>query len=166
MNSRNYKNPLTWFAVGFGSGLSPFAPGTLASFIAGLIFYYLFFPFSQPHSMKLICVSYLVFLLVSFFFGLFIYKSIMNNEKDEKIFVWDEFVGMWIACFPLFLLSSPWPWILISLISFRIFDIWKPLFIGYFDRLKGALGVMMDDVLAGLISALVLYGSFNLLKLS
>ena len=41
MKDLNFKNPLTWFAVGFGSGLSPLAPGTLASFIAGLIFYFL-----------------------------------------------------------------------------------------------------------------------------
>ena len=39
----NYKNPLTWFAVGFGSGLSPWAPGTFGTLMAGLLFYFLIF---------------------------------------------------------------------------------------------------------------------------
>ena len=57
----------------------------------------------------------------------------MGKEKDAKIFVWDEFVGMWISCFPLFLFASPWPWILLSFVLFRIFDIWKPFPINYID---------------------------------
>ena len=163
MKEVNYKNPLTWFALGFGSGLSPFAPGTVASFIAGLLFYYLFFPFFQALTFASAFLLYLIFLLICFFFGLGIYKSTMRGEKDAKIFVWDEFVGMWTACFPLILFSSPWPWILLSLVLFRIFDIWKPSLISYFDRSEGALGVMMDDVIAGLLSAMVSLGIFYFL---
>ncbi len=77
----------------------------------------------------------------------------MVSEKDAKIFVWDEFVGMWIASFPLVAFEPFWPWIILSFILFRIFDIWKPQPIGYFDKLDSPYGVMMDDAIAGLISA-------------
>ena len=163
MKEVNYKDPLTWFALGFGSGLSPLAPGTVASFIAGLLFYYLFFPFFEAQTLGSAFLIYLIFLLICFFFGLEIYKRTMRGEKDAKIFVWDEFVGMWIACFPLILFLPPWPWILLCFVLFRIFDIWKPSLIGYFDRSEGVLGVMMDDVMAGFFSAIVLVGIFYFL---
>ena len=163
MKEVNYKDPLTWFALGFGSGLSPLAPGTVASFIAGLLFYYLFFPFFEAQTLGSAFLIYLIFLLICFFFGLEIYKRTMRGEKDAKIFVWDEFVGMWIACFPLILFLPPWPWILLCFVLFRIFDIWKPSLIGYFDRSEGVLGVMMDDVMAGFFSAIVVVGIFYFL---
>ena len=133
----NYKTLLTWFAVGFGSGLSPWVPGTSGSLMAGIFFYFLIFPFLKPFAFIFVVLIYLFLLISSFFFGLYIYKKTMGEEKDAKIFVWDEFVGMWIACFPLLLFPSPWPWILISFVLFRIFDIWKPSLIGYFDRSEG-----------------------------
>ena len=80
----------------------------------------------------------------------------MGAEKDSKIFVWDEFVGMWLACFPLVVFESFWPWIIFSFVLFRIFDIWKPLPISYFDNLDSPYGVMMDDIIAGLFSALII----------
>ena len=158
-----FKKFLTLFAVGFGSGLFPWAPGTVASLIAGLFFYLLIIPFLEPFSLTYIVLIYTIFLITGFFFGLYIYKKTMGEEKDAQKFVWDEFVGMWIACFPLILFSFPWPWILLSFVLFRIFDIWKPSLIGHFDRSEGALGVMMDDVMAGLFTAIVLVGIFYFL---
>jgi len=76
------------------------------------------------------------------------------------MFVWDEFVGMWIASFPLVVFESFWPWIIFSFVLFRIFDIWKPQPVSYFDKLDNPYGVMMDDVIAGLISALILTIAF------
>ena len=102
----NYKNLLTWFAVGFGSGLSPWVPGTSGSLMAGIFFYFLIFPFLKPFAFIFVVLIYLFLLISSFFFGLYIYKKTMGEEKDAKIFVWDEFVGMWIACFP-FTYASP-----------------------------------------------------------
>ena len=159
----NYKTILTWFAVGFGSGLSPWVPGTSGSLMAGIFFYFLIFPFLKPFAFIFVVLIYLFLLISSFFFGLYIYKKTMGEEKDAKIFVWDEFVGMWIACFPLILFASPWPWILLCFVLFRIFDIWKPSLIGHFDRSEGTLGVMMDDVMAGLFSAIVFVGIFYFL---
>ena len=152
----NLKNPLTWFAVGFGTGFSPFAPGTLGSLLAILIFYLLIIPFLRPFAYTFIIVAYVFLIISSFFFGLHIYRKTMGVEKDSKIFVWDEFVGMWLACFPLVVFESFWPWIIFSFFLFRIFDIWKPLPISYFDNLDSPYGVMMDDIIAGLFSALII----------
>jgi len=153
---KNLKNPLTWFAVGFGTGFSPFAPGTLGSLLAISIFYLLIIPFLRPFAYTFIIAAYVFLIISSFFFGLHIYRKTMGAEKDPKIFVWDEFVGMWLACFPLVVFESFWPWIIFSFVLFRIFDIWKPLPISYFDNLDSPYGVMMDDIIAGLFSALII----------
>jgi phosphatidylglycerophosphatase A len=69
---------------------------------------------------------------------------------DHRSLVWDEFVGQWLALLPLLLLSSPWWTIVIGFALFRLFDVWKPWPIGWLDRhLKGGLGVMVDDAVAG-----------------
>ena len=152
----NFKNPLTWFAIGFGSGFSPFAPGTAGSLLAGLLFYFLIVPFLRPFAYIFIITAYVFLIIASFFFGLYLYKKTMSAKKDAKIFVWDEFVGMWVASFPLLVFESFWPWIILSFLLFRIFDIWKPQPISYFDNLDSSYGVMMDDVIAGLFSALII----------
>ena len=152
----NLKKPLTWFAIGFGSGLSPLIPGTAGSLLASLIFYFLIVPFLRPFAYIFILCVYVFLVITSFFFGLYLYKKTMSAEKDAKIFVWDEFVGMWVATFPLVAFESLWPWIFVSFVLFRFFDIWKPQPISYFDKLDSPYGVMMDDVIAGLISAFLL----------
>tara|TARA_Y100000590_G_scaffold394478_1_gene473668 strand:- start:62 stop:562 length:501 start_codon:yes stop_codon:yes gene_type:complete len=154
-NKVNFKNPLTWFAIGFGTGLSPFIPGTAGTLLAILVFYFLIVPFLKPFAFIFILTAYVLLVITSFFFGLYLYKKTMTTERDAKIFVWDEFVGMWIASFPLVVFESFWPWIILSFVLFRIFDIWKPQPIRYFDRLDSPYGVMMDDVIAGLFSALI-----------
>ncbi len=80
----------------------------------------------------------------------------MGEEKDAKSFVWDEFLGMWITCFPLIFFNFNWFWILFCFVIFRVLDIWKPQPIKFFDKLDNSFGVMMDDVLAGFISALII----------
>ena len=152
----NLRNPLTWFAVGFGTGFSPFIPGTLASLLALILFYFLIVPFLKPFAYSFVILFYILLVLISFSFGLSMYAKTMGEKKDAKIFVWDEFVGMWIASFPLVVFESFWPWIIFSFALFRIFDIWKPQPIRYFDKLDSPYGVMMDDVIAGLLSALIL----------
>ena len=159
-NGVNFKKPLTWFAIGFGSGLSPFIPGTVGSLLAILIFYFLIVPFLRPFAYIFLLTGYVLLVLTSFFFGLYLYRKTMAAEKDAKMFVWDEFVGMWIASFPLVVFESFWPWIIFSFVLFRIFDIWKPQPASYFDKFDSPYGVMMDDVIAGLISALILTIAF------
>lgn len=73
---------------------------------------------------------------------------------DPGSIVWDEFVGQWIALLPLLV----WPvadwWIVLGFGLFRLFDIWKPWPIRWADsHIKGGLGVMLDDIIAGVFSA-------------
>lgn len=73
---------------------------------------------------------------------------------DHGGIVWDEFVGMFItvACLP-----NTLAWLIAGFVVFRIFDIWKPWPIGPIDaKLKGGLGIMLDDVIAGVFALVVL----------
>lgn len=73
---------------------------------------------------------------------------------DHGGIVWDEFVGFWLTM----LVAPPgWGWIVVGFLLFRLFDILKPFPISYFDRhIKGGLGIMLDDALAGSFAWLVL----------
>jgi phosphatidylglycerophosphatase A len=87
---------------------------------------------------------------------------------DHHSLVWDEFIGQWIALIPLLLPALLLPalqpthvslsWLLLAGFAlFRLFDVWKPWPIRWFDqRVKGGMGVMIDDVIAGIFAAIVL----------
>ncbi len=147
-----------------GSGLSPKAPGTvgtLASLPVGLaILYYL--------GLETLLMATIAITIIGIF-------EINKYEKstgthDQQHIVIDEAAGMWLALMiahsTAITMSYPYAEILAILLSFsafRLFDIWKPSTIGWIDReLKGGLGVMLDDVLAGiaggLLSVLILLG--------
>ena len=146
----NLKNPLSWISIGFGSGLSPIAPGTIGSLFALLIY---FFFFDNLLTSWINHLVFLVFILICFLFGLYIYPRTVEEDNDPGRFVWDEFVGMWLACFPLSFIGSSFFWLSVCFFLFRIFDIWKPLGIKSFDKKHGAFYVMIDDVLAGFYTA-------------
>lgn len=79
-----------------------------------------------------------------------------NDDPDHKEIVIDEVAGMWLALLPAGL--NVWLWVM-AFILFRILDITKPWPIGWVDRqTKSPLGVMMDDILAGAITALIITG--------
>ena len=133
-------------AVGLGSGLSPKAPGTCGSFLA------MFF------CMALLMAPWYVTPLVAivvFFIGV---KACNEAEKamgthDHGGLVIDEFVGMFISiiAFP----QGAWYLAILAFALFRFFDILKPFPVSYADRnIKGGLGVMVDDVLAGIYALL------------
>lgn len=142
----NLKNPWHLLAVGLGSGLSPKAPGTCGSFLA------MFF------CMALLMAPWYVTPLVAivvFFIGI---KACNEAEKamgthDHGGLVIDEFVGMFISiiAFP----QGAWYLAILAFALFRFFDILKPFPVSYADRnIKGGLGVMVDDVLAGIYALL------------
>ena len=156
----NLKNPLNWFSIGFGSGLIPLAPGTFASILAAPIYLILI----DPNLDSFLSISfYVVFIILAFFFGLFIFPQSSGDIKDPSFFVWDEFVGMWIACLPLSFFELTWVWLIVAIIFFRFFDIWKPWIIREFDLMEGPFGVMMDDVVAGIFTSIILVLTLYLL---
>jgi phosphatidylglycerophosphatase A len=73
---------------------------------------------------------------------------------DQGALVWDEVIGMWIA---LFAAPTQWWWMIVGFALFRLFDIWKPWPVSWADRrVHGGLGVMLDDVVAGVYALVVL----------
>jgi len=141
-------NPVHWLALGFGSGLAPKAPGTFGTLI-GIPVVFLFAHFNWW--------EYLLALVVMTVAGIWIcqYTAEAMGEHDHPSIVWDEIVGYAIAMFALPV--EPF-WLIAAFVLFRIFDIWKPGPIGWADKkLSGGNGIMMDDVLAGVLSAVLLH---------
>lgn len=84
--------------------------------------------------------------------------EIMTGEHDSGRIVIDEVCGMMIAATPL-LFHFSWVTVIACFIGFRIFDAWKIGLVGWMDRgVNGALGVMVDDVVAGLLTAIIVMG--------
>lgn len=144
------KKLLLIIGQGFGSGLSPIAPGTVGSFVAAGIYYLLIW--DSIFSWSGIGL-FLLFIVVSFFIGIFLCSQISGDDDDPKSFVWDEFVGMWISCVPLLFIDKDIYLLLLTFFIFRFFDVYKPLGIKSFDSKSGAFYVMADDVIAGIYSA-------------
>lgn len=141
--------------TGFGSGFSPFAPGTAGALLASIIWIALYF--LLPFTVLLWATAALVIFFT--FAGIWAANKLEAcwGEDPSRVVV-DEMVGVWIP-----LLAVPdndrWYWYVIAAFAlFRIFDIAKPLGIRKMESLKGGVGVMMDDVLAGIYSFILLAG--------
>lgn len=140
-------NPRLFLALGFGSGLAPKAPGTFGTLMAVPLFLLL---------QLLPIEAYILVLLATALAGIYLcdYAGKFLGVSDHGAIVWDEFVGFWIA-----MLFAPQGlvWVLYGFLLFRLFDIWKPWPIGWADKkVKGGLGVMLDDVLAGFMALAVI----------
>jgi len=140
--------------LGFGAGLSPVAPGTVGSFFAALVYYFIFSSLIENYFQVFLFILFIAF---SFLVGLYAYPRTVEGEEDPGSFVWDEFVGMWVACLPIALFEKGFFWLFIAFILFRLFDIWKPGLVKVYDNKTGAINVMMDDVVAGAFSAVILF---------
>ncbi len=142
-----FSHPLYFLAFGFGSGLAKKAPGTFGT-LAAIPVYLLMAPLSPEY--------YLAIVIVALLAGIALCDWVAKDMaiKDPAAIVWDEFVGLWIT---LFMLPDGWYWLIVGFALFRFFDILKPWPVSYFDReLSGGLGIMMDDVAAGLYSLFIL----------
>jgi phosphatidylglycerophosphatase A len=143
-----FSHPAHLVAFGFGSGLSPVAPGTV-----GTLFAWLSFPLLRG---MLGDVELLGFLVVSFFIGVLIVQRTGKDlgEVDHGGIVWDEIVPFWMV---LFFCPAGWLWQAAAFCGFRFFDILKPQPARYFDEhVKTGFGVMMDDLCAAVYTVLVL----------
>ena len=138
----------------FYIGNAKVAPGSIASIVTTLIFY-LFAKYLIPYLFIIIIftTTILAFIAVS----VYTYKL---SEKDRSEIVIDEVIGQSIALLPLLLFeqtNSPQLFMcIISLLFFRFFDIVKPYPINKFDKMNNSFGVIFDDILAGIFSALFL----------
>ena len=85
-----------------------------------------------------------------------------TDDHDPSWVVVDELVGQWIALFPVSYGAGMmgieiwrlWPGWIAAFVLFRLFDIWKPWLVGRADRMGGPMGVMLDDVIAGVFAAI------------
>ncbi len=137
----------TWLiATGFGIGLSPVTPATVASAAALLL--YAFLPIDET------LPANWVFIAASFAVGIWVTGRFATSESpDPRYVVWDEFVGMWVACMYV---PKTWPFLAAAFLLFRLFDVLKPFPIRRLEHMPGGLGIMADDILAGIYANLVL----------
>lgn len=146
--SSAFKNPIHFLAIGLGSGAAPKAPGTWGT-VAAAILYIPLASLSLP--------AYLAVIVVSSLVGVYLCGKTSEDwgVHDHGGIVWDEFVGFWIT---MIAVPFTWYWLLIGFALFRLFDIWKPWPIKYFDKqVHGGLGIMLDDIIAGLFSLTILH---------
>lgn len=150
-NFPNLKNPLHFIATLGGLGKIPIAPGTFGSIFAWFIFIFL------SHYINMIFLTFAVGI-----FSVWICEKITKDLviKDHKSIIIDELVGTWISLLPvLFIADDRYERIIyaaIALILFRFFDILKPYPISFFDKeYKNGLGIVLDDVIAGIFSGIL-----------
>jgi len=148
-------DPVHFLALGFGSGLSPMAPGTFGT-LAAVPIYLLLQSLSLP--------IYIAITVLLFVIGIVIcdVSARKLGVHDHPGIVWDEVVGYLVT-----MIAAPvgWYWVLLGFVLFRLFDILKPWPIRFIDRhVEGGLGIMLDDLLAGLMAALLLQGCVWLLQ--
>lgn len=141
--------------TGFGSGFSPVAPGTAGALFASIIWILLYFLLSWN---TLLWVT--VFLIV-FFTATGVWAANRLEPywgEDPSRVVVDEMVGVWIPLLAVPVNEYWYGYVLGAFALFRLFDIFKPLGIRKMENLAGGVGVMMDDILAGIYSLILLMG--------
>ena len=151
-----------WLGIGLGSGLPRRAPGTWGT-VGGLI---VAIPLLSLGFVPFLIITILAFLLGNSICGR---TSELMGGHDNPHIVWDEWAGMWLTLLPLSYMGiadgnfwqniaqpSSIVAIIIAFILFRFFDIIKPPPIGWADKkVAGGLGIMLDDIIAGIMAAAV-----------
>jgi phosphatidylglycerophosphatase A len=148
------KTPSGLLAFGFGSGLSPFAPGTAGTIAA--------IPFAIAIK-HLDNIWFWLVLMSAFVLGVWLCGRVSGKlgVHDHGGIVWDEMVGYWLA---VALVPTEWEWLLAAFMVFRFFDIFKPWPIKQLDRhISGGFGIMIDDVLAAIYTMVLLQLAQNII---
>ncbi|WP_217705624.1 phosphatidylglycerophosphatase A family protein [Peristeroidobacter soli] len=143
------RDPVHLVAFGFGSGLSPWAPGTFGTLMAiPIVLFVMQFGFA----------AHVAFALFAAIFGIYVCGESARRlgVHDHPGIVWDEITGFAITM--LTVPANPTS-VVAGFALFRLFDIWKPWPIREADHsLHGGLGIMLDDVIAGIFAAVILLG--------
>jgi phosphatidylglycerophosphatase A len=135
-------SPVHLLSLGFGSGLSPHAPGTMGTLVAIPLYLLL---------SRLELWPYLIVVAAGFLLGVYVCDKTSKalGVHDHSGIVWDEIIGYWITMIAI--PAVTWQWILAGFVLFRFFDIVKPWPVKIADkRVPGGFGIMFDDLLAGL----------------
>ena len=143
------RHPHGWLALGLGSGLSPFAPGTFGSLLA-VLSWALFVELAQPVLAVRLIVLAIAIILCTWSAH---WASRRLQRKDPGCIVSDELAGQWLA---LLCVPDAWPWWLAAFVLFRVFDIGKPWPMRRLERLPGGVGIVADDLAAGVYAAIIL----------
>jgi len=143
-------------ATGLGTGYTPVAPGTAGS-ILGIVLLYVFNNWLNHagYTIETITLINLVAIILVTFAGVYAIKNLHKLWKhDASEIVIDEIIGVWIA-----VLAMPvkLQYYIYALVLFRFFDIVKPFYIKKFDKKKTNWSVILDDVLAGIYSLIVIH---------
>lgn len=154
-NHRNYLptninlwNPIHLLATGFGSGASPYMPGTAGTLVAIPLYYLL-----QLASLPI----YTLILAAIILFG-FVICEIANRAigvYDHPSIVWDEIAGYLLT---MWAVPEYWMWTVLGFLLFRLFDIWKPWPIRWInDEVGDGIGIMADDLMAAVYASIILH---------
>jgi len=128
-----------------------YAPGTFASFVVLCVWFFI------PN---IFFLQIQIILFVSFFGFLLSYLYMRNMPiKDPQYIVIDEAVGMMIS---LFLIPKTIFIYMLAFFLFRFFDILKPSIIDRIQKFENGIGIMADDILAGILTVLIINGIFQL----
>jgi len=137
-----------------GVGYSPLAPGTFGSLVGVGIFLLLVWAIPPNALLAVVLASIIAITFAGIWAGT--RTEQLSGRKDPGKVVVDEVAGQLIALFPLTLFAH---WsslaVMLSFILFRFFDIVKPYPANKFERLKGGLGIMCDDLVAGVYGAVI-----------
>ncbi|MCI0400087.1 MAG: phosphatidylglycerophosphatase A [Gammaproteobacteria bacterium] len=141
------RDPVHFLALGFGAGCMSAAPGTFGTLVGVALYLplkFLYWPW------------YLAIVVALFALGVWLCGRTAKDlgEGDPSCIVWDEIVGFLIT-----LLGAPlgWMWVVLGFLLFRVFDVVKPWPIRWIDqKVRGGLGIMLDDVVAGLYGLAIL----------
>lgn len=139
--------PQYFFALGFGAGLSPYAPGTVGAAM-GVAMYWAIAHLPLAWQLGLLTALFLV--------GCYFCETtgLALGTRDHRAIVWDEIWGM--AAVLAIIPSARLNWVS-AFVLFRFFDIVKPWPINYLDRqVQGGFGVMLDDLIAAAYTVFVL----------
>lgn len=137
---RMLRDPLHFLSLGCGTGLAPIAPGTFGTLLAIPLWFVLK---DLPQAV------YLGALAILFVAGAWVAGRTARalGTHDHGAIVIDEVLGFLVT-----MIAAPqgWEWVLAGFLAFRLFDIWKPWPVSWADRrVHGGLGIMLDDLLAG-----------------
>ncbi|NCF10115.1 MAG: phosphatidylglycerophosphatase A [Gammaproteobacteria bacterium] len=143
----DWRDPVQFVACGFGAGLAPKAPGTFGTLVA-LPLWWLLQPLPLPVYLGVVALLSII--------GVWLCDraAARLGVHDHPAIVWDEIVGYLVT-----MVAAPAGWLpmLLGFVLFRAFDILKPWPIRWLDRkVHGGVGIMADDLLAGLFAAVAL----------